>query len=92
MGAPYFHESVPIDWLNSIITHVHIFWYFWFIHSFYKYTQGAHSVPGTVLGAEYTIESEQVKLILTLWRFQSSGEDGHRVTQTQSKSNNSDLG
>lgn len=49
-------------------------------------------MPGTVLGAEYTIDSKQVKTALALWSFQSSGEVRHRELQKHSESNNSDLG
>lgn len=32
-------------------------------------------MPGTVLGAEYTTDSEQGKSTMALWGFQASGED-----------------
>lgn len=43
-------------------------------------------MPGTVLGAEYTIDSKQVQTALALWCFQSSGEDRHRALQKHSES------
>lgn len=38
-------------------------------------------MPGTVLGAEYTIDNEQARTTLALWSFQSIGEDRHRELQ-----------
>ena len=60
-----------------------------FIHSTESYST---FVPGTVLGAEYTIGNEQDKTTLALWSFQSIGEHRHRELQKQSESSNSDLG
>ena len=49
-----------------------------FIHSTESYST---FVPGTVLGAEYTVGNEQDKTTLALWSFQSIGEHRHRELQ-----------
>jgi len=43
-----------------------------FIYSFYKYTERAYFVSGTVLGAEYTVDSEQGAI--QVWPLACSGQ------------------